>query len=45
MDKFRVFEDLWLKGFMLTKGGLFGSDFILYEGDVADVHGKSLIFV
>ena len=30
--KFKIFEDLWNKGFYITDGSKFGGDFLAYPG-------------
>jgi len=32
MLRYKVFKDLWSKGFYLTCGVKFGGDFLVYEG-------------
>ncbi|RUS91624.1 hypothetical protein EGW08_000597, partial [Elysia chlorotica] len=36
--RYRVFKDLWGKGFYLTSGSKFGGDFLVYPGDPARYH-------
>jgi tRNA-splicing endonuclease subunit Sen34 len=32
--RYKVFKDLWTKGFYLTCGLKFGGDFLVYEGKI-----------
>ncbi len=43
--KFKVFSDLYSKGFFVSMGGKFGADFIIYEQDPLLIHGCALVFV
>ncbi|KAM9299431.1 tRNA-splicing endonuclease subunit Sen34 [Gastrophryne carolinensis] len=36
--RYRVFRDLWQKGFYLTTGSKFGGDFLVYPGDPMRFH-------
>lgn len=36
--RYRVFKDLWEKGYYLTSGGKFGGDFLVYPGEPARFH-------
>ncbi|XP_066463828.1 tRNA-splicing endonuclease subunit Sen34 [Eleutherodactylus coqui] len=36
--RYRVFRDLWQKGYYLTNGGKFGGDFLVYPGDPMRFH-------
>ncbi|XP_072281870.1 tRNA-splicing endonuclease subunit Sen34 [Pyxicephalus adspersus] len=36
--RFRVFRDLWKKGYYLTSGSKFGGDFLVYPGDPMRFH-------
>lgn len=36
--RYRVFKDLWQKGYYLTNGGKFGGDFLVYPGDPMRFH-------
>ena len=38
MARFKVFEDLWLKGYYMGKGLKFGGDFLCYPGDPLRFH-------
>ena len=42
---FKVYLDLYEKGYYITPGGKFGADFILYEDDPLKIHGFALVFV
>ncbi|XP_056398055.1 tRNA-splicing endonuclease subunit Sen34 isoform X2 [Hyla sarda] len=37
-DRYKVFRDLWQKGYYLTSGGKFGGDFLAYPGDPMRFH-------
>lgn len=36
--RYKVFRDLWQKGYYLTSGGKFGGDFLVYPGDPMRFH-------
>ncbi|KAM4015214.1 tRNA-splicing endonuclease subunit Sen34 isoform 2-T2 [Anomaloglossus baeobatrachus] len=36
--RYKVFRDLWQKGYYLTNGGKFGGDFLVYPGDPMRFH-------
>ncbi|KAG8567593.1 hypothetical protein GDO81_013706 [Engystomops pustulosus] len=36
--RYKVFSDLWQKGYYLTSGGKFGGDFLVYPGDPMRFH-------
>ncbi|KAM3921095.1 tRNA-splicing endonuclease subunit Sen34 isoform 2-T2 [Leptodactylus fuscus] len=36
--RYRVFRDLWQKGYYITSGGKFGGDFLVYPGDPMRFH-------
>lgn len=36
--RYKVFRDLWQKGYYLTSGGKFGGDFLIYPGDPMRFH-------
>ncbi|XP_044134003.1 tRNA-splicing endonuclease subunit Sen34 [Bufo gargarizans] len=36
--RYKVFRDLWQKGYHLTNGGKFGGDFLVYPGDPMRFH-------
>lgn len=40
---YRVFKDLWEKGYHLTKGSKFGGDFLAYPGDPKRYHSFFII--
>lgn len=44
-NKFRVFKDLWSKGFYITNGDSFGSDFLTYPGDPFHFHASQIVHV
>ncbi|XP_069803480.1 tRNA-splicing endonuclease subunit Sen34 [Dendropsophus ebraccatus] len=37
-DRYKIFRDLWQKGYYLTSGGKFGGDFLVYPGDPMRFH-------
>ncbi|CAK1556241.1 unnamed protein product [Leptosia nina] len=41
--KYSVFKDLWQKGFSITNGSKFGSDYLLYPGDPAKFHALYML--
>ncbi|CAI6347702.1 unnamed protein product [Macrosiphum euphorbiae] len=41
--RYKVFKDLWSKGFYLTCGMKFGGDFLVYEGDPLAYHAKYIV--
>ncbi|VVC45260.1 tRNA intron endonuclease, catalytic domain-like [Cinara cedri] len=41
--KYKVFKDLWSKGFYLTCGIKFGGDFLVYEGDPTIHHASYIV--
>ncbi|XP_045495657.1 tRNA-splicing endonuclease subunit Sen34 [Colias croceus] len=41
--KYAVFEDLWKKGFYITNGSKFGSDFLIYPGDPVRFHATYML--
>lgn len=45
MDKYAIFRDLWLKGFFITSGESFGSDFLTYPGDPMYYHASQIVHV
>lgn len=44
-NKFKIFRDLWLKGFFITGGDSFGCDFLTYPGDPIYYHASQIIHV
>lgn len=45
LKKYKVFEDLWGKGFFITTGNSFGGDFLVYPGDPNFFHASQIIHV
>lgn len=43
--KYRVFRDLWLKGFFISGGDSFGCDFLAYPGDPMFYHASQIVHV
>lgn len=43
--KYRVFCDLWEKGYWLTIGSAFGGDFLLYPGEQFFFHASHIVHV
>jgi tRNA-splicing endonuclease subunit Sen34 len=43
--KYKIFRDLWLKGFFITGGDSFGCDFLTYPGDPMYYHASQIIHV
>lgn len=43
--KYKIFEDLWMKGFFITLGHSFGGDFLVYPGDPDFFHASQIIHV
>ena len=43
--KYKVFKDLWSKGFYITTGDSFGCDFLTYPGDPFNFHASQTINV
>ncbi|XP_022128435.2 tRNA-splicing endonuclease subunit Sen34 [Pieris rapae] len=41
--KYAVFHDLWKKGYYLTNGSKFGSDFLVYQGDPVKFHATYMV--
>lgn len=33
--RYKVFKNLWLKGYYITCGMKFGGDFLVYEGNIS----------
>lgn len=44
-QKYKVFKDLWRKGFHLTTGDSFGCDFLAYPGDPMLYHASQTVHV
>lgn len=44
-NKYKIFRDLWLKGFFITSGDSFGCDFLTYSGDPIYYHASQIIHV
>lgn len=45
VKKYKIFEDLWMKGFFITTGNSFGGDFLVYPGDPNFYHASQIIRV
>lgn len=43
--KYRIFRDLWSKGYYVTMGNSFGGDFLIYKGDPIQVHASHVVHV
>lgn len=43
--KFKIFNDLWEKGYYLTSGSKFGGDFLAYPGDPFKFHSFFVVMV
>lgn len=43
--KYKVFKDLWSKGFYITTGDSFGCDFLTYPGDPITFHASQIVNV
>jgi len=43
--KFRVFQDLWKKGYYITSGLKFGGDFLVYEQHPGHTHATYVAIV
>lgn len=41
--KYRIFKDIWEKGYFITSGEAFGADFIVYQGDPLIYHASYII--
>ncbi|XP_050532768.1 uncharacterized protein LOC126900834 isoform X2 [Daktulosphaira vitifoliae] len=41
--RYKVFKDLWTKGFYLTCGIKFGGDFLVYNGDPLTYHAQYIV--
>ncbi|RWS29230.1 tRNA-splicing endonuclease subunit Sen34-like protein [Leptotrombidium deliense] len=41
--KYRIFKDLWSKGYFLTNGFKFGCDYLVYESDPCMCHAKYMV--
>ncbi|XP_044732650.1 probable tRNA-splicing endonuclease subunit sen34 [Chrysoperla carnea] len=41
--RYKVFTDLWDRGYYVTDGLTFGGDFLVYEGDPSIFHASSII--
>lgn len=41
--KYKVFKDLWNKGFFITTGDSFGCDFLTYPGDPVNFHASQIV--
>jgi tRNA splicing endonuclease len=44
-EKYKVFRDLWLKGFFISGGDSFGCDFLAYPGDPMFYHASQIVHV
>jgi tRNA-splicing endonuclease subunit Sen34 len=44
-NKYKVFKDLWQKGFYITNGESFGGDFLVYSDDPMFFHASQIIHV
>lgn len=44
-NAFKVFRDLWLKGFFISGGDSFGCDFLTYPGDPIYYHASQIVHV
>jgi len=42
-SRYAVFCDLWGKGFFITNGNKFGSDYLLYPGDPSNYHSHYIV--
>lgn len=42
---YRVYRDLWNKGFFITEGDTFGGDFLLYPGDPIYFHASHIVHI
>lgn len=45
ISKYKVFKDLWSKGFFITNGDSFGCDFLTYPGDPISFHASQIVNV
>lgn len=45
MSKYKVFKDLWHKGFYITNGESFGGDFLTYHDDPMYFHASQIVHV
>lgn len=45
MSKYKVFHDLWHKGFYITNGESFGGDFLTYHDDPMYFHASQIVHV
>ena len=43
--KYKVFRDLWLKGFFISGGDSFGCDYLTYPGDPMLYHASQIVHV
>lgn len=43
--KSKIFQDLWKKGFYITTGDSFGSDFLAYPGDPMYFHASQVVHI
>jgi tRNA-splicing endonuclease subunit Sen34 len=41
--KFKIFKDLWKKGYYVTLGNKFGGDYLLYSGDPMNYHAQYIV--
>ncbi|XP_037959303.1 tRNA-splicing endonuclease subunit SEN34-like [Teleopsis dalmanni] len=41
--QYRVFRDLWMRGYYITCGDVYGGDFVIYNGDPERYHSSHII--
>lgn len=44
-SEYKIYRDLWNKGYFITEGHTFGGDFLLYPGDPVYFHASHIVHI